>query len=84
MIDRRLHDMDQFFLLFEEWEAADQAAARAGCCLARSLDAYCEGRGPVPGASEIAEAKRLRFVAGERLRAIRKYVERARQNARVI
>jgi hypothetical protein len=77
-------DMDQFFLLFEEWEAADQAAARAGCCLGRSLDAYCDGNGPVPSAGEIAEAKRLRSVASERLRAIRNYVERARQNARVI
>jgi hypothetical protein len=76
--------MDQFFLLFEEWEAADQAAARAGCCLGRSLDAYCEGLGPVPSASDIAEAKRLRFIAGERLRDIREYVERARKNARVI
>lgn len=76
--------MDQFFLLFEEWEAADQAAARAGCCLGRSLDAYCEGMGPVPSASDIAEAKRLRFAAGERLREIREYVERARKNARVI
>ncbi len=40
--------------------------------------------GPVPSASDIAEAKRLRFVAGERLREIREYVERARKNARVI
>jgi len=76
--------MDQFFLLFEEWEAADEAAARAGCCLARCLDAYCEGKGPVPSAGEICEAKRLRWVASERLRAIRSYVQRARQNARVI
>jgi hypothetical protein len=76
--------MDQFFLLFEEWEAADQAAVRAGCCLGRSLDAYCEGQGPVPSAREIAEAKRLQSAASERLRAILGYVDRARQNARVI
>lgn len=77
-------DMDQFFLLFEEWEAADEAAARAACCLGRCLDAYCDGRGPVPSAVDISEAKRLRCVASARLRAIRSYVERARQNARVI
>lgn len=77
-------DRDQFFLLFEEWEVADQAAARAGCCLGRSLDAYCDGKGPVPSSSEIAEAKRLRSVACERLRAIRNCVERARRSARVI
>jgi hypothetical protein len=77
-------DMDQFFLLFEEWEAADQAAARADCCLGRCLDAYCDGMGPVPSAAAIAEAKRLRADASQRLRAIRVYVERARRNARVI
>jgi hypothetical protein len=76
--------MDQFFLLFEEWEAADQAAARADCCLGRSLDAYCDGIGPVPSAESIAEAKRLRAHASQRLREIRVYVQQARKNARVI
>lgn len=76
--------MDQFFLLFEEWETADEAATRAECCLGRRLDAYCDCRGPVPAAAEIAEARRLRGVASERLRAIRKYVDCARKNARVI
>ena len=76
--------MAQFFLLFEEWEVADEAAARAECCLCRRLDAYCDGEGPVPGAAEISETRRLRSVAGERLRAIREFVDCARKNARVI
>jgi len=76
--------MAEFFLLFEEWEAADEAAARAESCLGRKLDAYCDGEGPVPSAAEIAEAKHLRREALERLRAIRKMVDRARRNARVI
>jgi hypothetical protein len=76
--------MEPFFLLFEEWETADEAAARAECCLVRRLDAYCDAWGPVPAADEIAEARRLRLVANERLRAIRRYVDCARKNARVI
>ena len=60
--------MAQFFLLFEEWEVADQLATQAECCLGRGLEAYCEGIGPAPSASEIAEAKRLRHLASDRLR----------------
>ena len=78
------HDMAQFFLLFEEWEVADQLATQAECCLGRGLEAYCEGIGPAPSASEIAEAKRLRHLATDRLRAILKYVEHARLHTRVI
>lgn len=81
---RTMDDVAQFFLLFEEWEAADHAAARAECCLGRALDAYCEGVGPAPSCGAIAEAKQARFLAIERLRAIKALAERARRNARVL
>lgn len=74
----------RFFLLFEEWEVADHAAARAECCLGRTLDSYCEGRGPAPSIVSVQEAKRLRVAAVDRLRALRALAEQARRNARVI
>jgi hypothetical protein len=79
-----MEDLAQFFLLFEEWEVADHAATRAECCLGRSLDAYCDGVGAAPSANAIAEARRLRFTAVDRLRAIKELVARARKNARVL
>jgi hypothetical protein len=79
-----MDDVAQFFLLFEDWEVADHAAARAECCLGRSLDAYCEGVGPAPSHHEIEQARHLRLTAMERLRAIRALAERARRNARVL
>jgi hypothetical protein len=79
-----MDDIAQFFLLFEEWETADHAAARAECCLGRALDAYCEGIGPAPSSGTIAEAKQARFMAIQRLRAIKALAERARRNARVL
>ena len=79
-----MNDLAQFFLLFEEWEVADHEATRAECCLGRSLDAYCDGIGAAPSAESIAEAKRLRRRAVDRLRAIRELALRARRNARVL
>lgn len=79
-----MDEMAQFFLLFEEWEVADHAAARAECCLARMLDAFCDGRGPAPSIGSVQEAKRLRHAAVDRLRALRALAERARRNARVL
>lgn len=79
-----MDEVAQFFLLFEEWEAADDAAARAECCLGRTLDAYCEGIGRAPSTLEIDEVRQLRLVATDRLRAIRALAERARRNARVL
>ncbi|HWI82736.1 hypothetical protein [Ramlibacter sp.] len=79
-----MDNVAQFFLLFEEWEAADHEATRAECCLGRSLDAYCEGTGPAPSRGAVEEARRLRLLAIDRLRAIRALAERARRNARVL
>jgi hypothetical protein len=79
-----MNELAQFFLLFEEWEVADQAATRAECCLGRALDAYCDGAGPPPSRGAVAEAKRLRLQASERLREIRELAQRARRNARVL
>ncbi len=79
-----MDDVAQFFLLFEEWEVADDEAARAECCLGRRLDAYCDGTGRAPSPGEIEEARRLRAAATDRLRAIRALAERARRNARVL
>jgi hypothetical protein len=79
-----MDNLAQFFLLFEEWEVADHQATRAECCLGRALDAYCEGVGQAPSPALVAEARRLRLVAIDRLRAIRQLAERARRNARVL
>jgi len=79
-----MQDMTQFFLLFEEWEVADHAAARAECGLGRMLDAYCEGLGPAPSIVSLQEARRLRLAAIDRLRALRELAQRARRNARVL
>ncbi len=79
-----MDEMAQFFLLFEEWEVADHAAARAECCLGRALDAYCEGRGQAPSLLAVQEARRLRLAAVDHLRALRALAERARRNARVL
>ena len=79
-----MDDVAQFFLLFEEWEVADDAAARAECCLGRTLDAYCEGTGRAPSPGEIDEVRQLRLLAADRLRAIRALAERTRRNARVL
>ena len=76
--------MARFFLLFEEWEVADHAAAGAECCLGRTLDAYCDGVGPAPSLFAVREAKRLRQTAVNRLRALRSLAEQARRNARVL
>lgn len=79
-----MDDVAQFFLLFEEWEVADDAAARAECCLGRTLDAYCDGVGRAPTRGEIDHVRQLRLAATDRLRAIRALAERARRNARVL
>ena len=79
-----MEDLAQFFLLFEEWEVADHAATRAECCLGRTLDGYCDGIGPAPRPEAVAEAKRLRGMAVDRLREIKALVARARKNARVL
>ena len=79
-----MDEMARFFLLFEEWEVADHAAARAECCLGRTLDAYCDGLGPAPSLVAVREAKRLRLTAVDRLRALRSLAEQARRNARVL
>jgi hypothetical protein len=79
-----MDEMAQFFLLFEEWEVADHAAARAECCLGRALDAYCDGRGPAPSIMCVQDARRLRQAAVDRLRALRALAQRARRNARVL
>jgi hypothetical protein len=76
--------MNHFFILLEEWERLDEAAFRAECLLELALDEYCEGRGPAPSPTEIASAKRLRFLAVEHLMSIRQVLSQARDNAAVI
>jgi hypothetical protein len=67
----------RFLLLFENWVDADDAI-RAECRLRHSLDVHCEGLGPPPTREAIAEARRLREVANERLRAVWKLAREAR------
>jgi len=76
--------MNHFFILLEEWERLDEAAFRAGCLLERTLDEYCEGRGPAPSPADVASVKRLRFLAIEHLKSIRHVLGQARENATVI
>jgi hypothetical protein len=50
---------------FDEWRAADKLAAVAEkAVLTASLKAI-DGKGPLPGAEEIDQAKRLRGVAND-------------------
>jgi hypothetical protein len=76
--------MNHFFILLEEWERLDEAAFRAECLVERVLDEYCEGRGPAPSPTDVAAARRLRFLAVEHLMCIRQVLSQARENATVI
>ena len=76
--------MTDFFIMFEQWADADQAAARAESRLAYGLDMYCEGLGPAPSLKVIADAGRLRAVANGRLHRLWKLAGQARSCVLVI
>ncbi len=76
--------MTSFFVLFEEWDCAAAAAARATARLSRQLDAYCEGTGPAPRAHEIAHSRRLTDEANRRLAALRSLLHRQREQVALI
>lgn len=76
--------MTSFFVLFEEWDCAAAAAARAGARLCRQLDAYCAGTGPAPAAEEIAGFKRLNREANRRLAALRSLLREQREQVALI
>lgn len=76
--------MNSFFVLFEEWDCAAAAAARAGVRLCRQLDAYCAGTGPAPAAHEIAESRRLTEDANRRLAALRSFLHEQREQVALI
>lgn len=76
--------MTSFFVLFEEWDCAAAAAARASAGLSRQLDAYCEGIGPAPGLAEIAETRRLAAEANRRLAALRSLLHEQREQVALI
>jgi hypothetical protein len=76
--------MTSFFVLFEEWDCAATAAARADARLGRRLDAYCAGLGPAPAPREIAESRRLMDEANRRLAALRSILHEQRGHVALI
>ena len=76
--------MNRFFLLYDEWEMAEEASVRAECALSRRLDGYCEGTGPAPSLEEIAQARHLKQMVTERLKALKAYLGLERKHARLI
>lgn len=78
------HVMTSFFVLFEEWDCAAAAAARASARLCRQVDAWCAGTGPAPGPQEIAESKRLTAEANRRLAALRALLHEQREQVALI
>jgi cytochrome c553 len=76
--------MNQFFLLYDEWELADETAGRMESCVSEQLERYCDGVGPAPAASDIAGLKVARQLALQRLRALRAYIAAQRMAALVI
>jgi len=82
--DRAGAERSRFFLLYEEWDLAERAAARAECCVNDHLDAYCDGRGRAPSVAEIERARHLRAQAKQRLRALQAALLDGRRRALVI
>ena len=76
--------MTQLATLLEEWHRFDDAAFRAECRLELALDEYCDAKGPPPSPAEVANAKRLRFIATHRLRWILYQVDSARADVALI
>lgn len=76
--------MTSFFLLFDEWEIAATAAARASARVCRQLDDYCEGRGAPPSPADIAESRRLVAEANHRLVALRSHLHEQRGRVALI
>jgi hypothetical protein len=74
----------RFFLLYEEWDLAERAAARAECCVNDHLDAYCEARGRAPSVAEIERARGRRAQAKQRLHALQVALVDGRRRALVI
>jgi hypothetical protein len=76
--------MSRFFLLYEEWETAERAAAQRERALSLCLDDYCEGTGPAPTRDEIAGARQSRERTKRRLRALNASLAQVRRSAPVI
>ena len=77
-------ERSRFFLLYEEWDLAERAAARGERCVNDRLDADCEGRGRAPSVAEIDQARLLRAEAKQRLRALQASLVDGRRRAPVL
>jgi hypothetical protein len=82
--DRAGAERSRFFLLYEEWDLAERAAARGERCVNEHLDAYCDGRGRAPSVAEIEQARHLRAQAKLRLRALQGALSDDRRRASVL
>jgi hypothetical protein len=82
--DRAGAERSRFFLLYEEWDLAERAAARGEHCVNDHLDAYCEGRGRAPSVAEIELARQLRAQAKQRLRDLQASLVDGRRRASVL
>jgi hypothetical protein len=77
-------DMNQFFLLYDEWELAEETAGHLEACVSEQLERYCNGAGAAPSAGDVARLKTARQLALQRLRALRAYIAAQRLAALVI
>lgn len=76
--------MTTFQLQVSRWNAAERRARAADQVLARKLDLYCEGEGPVPPADEILHVQRLRREASAALWTLWRAQAHARRDLRVL
>jgi len=77
--------VDPLFALYvKEWQSAESEAAEAELRLQQLLDAYCDGLGPAPSRTEIAQTLRLRRVARLNYAAALACLRRAHRDVEVI
>ncbi len=76
--------MIHFASLVAQWECAEDTAFHAECRIEQAVDEYCSAQGPAPDPADVARTRRLRFVAGHRLRWLLYQVRKAQAGTRLI
>jgi hypothetical protein len=76
--------MSLFFVLFEEWEAVQEAADTSWLEVWRKIERCSKGAGAAPNSSEIANAFLLRCEAAQLLEALKKQLRAERERVPVI
>ncbi len=70
--------------LVAQWECAEDSAFDAECRVEQALDEYCSAQGPAPDPADVARTRRLRFIAGHRLRWLLYQIRQGQAGARLI